>query len=45
MKAYLITTGIIFGLITAAHVARVIVEGAGLAKDPFTLCSRYWPRV
>jgi len=35
MKAYLITTGIIFGLITAAHVARVIVEGAGLAKDPF----------
>jgi hypothetical protein len=35
MKAYLITTGIIFGLITGAHVARAIVEGAGPAKDPF----------
>jgi hypothetical protein len=34
MKAYLITTGIIFGLITALHVARAIVEGVGPAKDP-----------
>jgi hypothetical protein len=38
MKAYLITTGIIFGLITAVHVARLVVEGAGPAKEaPFVL--------
>ena len=37
MKAYLITTGTIFGLITLAHVARVFVEGVHLAKDPFFL--------
>jgi len=35
MKAYLITTGTIFGLITAVHIARAIVEEAGPAKDPF----------
>jgi hypothetical protein len=35
MKAYLITTGIIFGLITAAHISRAVVEGSGIAKDPF----------
>lgn len=35
MKAYLITTGTVFGLITLAHVLRVIVEGGGLARDPW----------
>lgn len=35
MKAYLITTGIIFGLITVAHILRVIFEGIDRAKDPF----------
>jgi len=35
MKAYLITTGIIFGLITGAHILRAIAEGPQLAKDPF----------
>jgi hypothetical protein len=35
MKAYLITTGIIFALILAAHVWRAIDEGPGIAKDPF----------
>jgi hypothetical protein len=34
MKAYLITTGIIFGLITIAHVWRVFDEGSRLATDP-----------
>ena len=34
MKAYLITTGIIFALITAMHVWRVIDEGVQRAKDP-----------
>jgi hypothetical protein len=27
MKAYLITTGLVFGAIVAAHVARVFAEG------------------
>ncbi len=35
MKAYLITTGIIFALITLAHILRVFAEGPRLAKDPF----------
>jgi len=34
MKAFLITAGVVFGLIAAAHVARVIVEGPRLAGDP-----------
>ena len=34
MKAYLITTAIIFGLITVAHVWRAVAEGAHLATDP-----------
>jgi hypothetical protein len=34
MKAYLITTGILFGLLTLAHVWRVFEEGH-LAKDPW----------
>lgn len=35
MRAYVITTGVVFGLLTAVHVWRVIVEGAQLAKDPW----------
>ncbi len=35
MKAYVMTTGIIFGLLTLAHVWRVVVEGPHLATDPF----------
>jgi hypothetical protein len=34
MKAYLITTGTIFGLIVVAHIWRVFEEGSRLAKDP-----------
>ena len=33
MKAYLITTGVIFGLITVAHLVRIIAE-PHLATDP-----------
>jgi hypothetical protein len=36
MKAYILTTGILFGLITVAHVARMIAE-PHLATDPFYL--------
>lgn len=34
MKAYLITTGIVFGLITGAHIWRAFAEGSHLASDP-----------
>lgn len=34
MRAYVLTTGALFGLIFVAHIWRVIVEGAALAKDP-----------
>jgi hypothetical protein len=37
MKAYLITTGTVFGLITLAHVYRMYVEGPRLAKEPVFL--------
>lgn len=35
MKAYLITTGSVFSLITLAHVLRVVEEGRRLATEPF----------
>ncbi len=34
MRAYVMTTGVLFGLIAVAHVWRVFEEGAGLATDP-----------
>ena len=34
MKAYLITTGLVFGAIVAAHVARVFAEGTRLLTEP-----------
>jgi hypothetical protein len=34
MKVYLITTGVVFALITLAHIVRAIAEGPLLAKDP-----------
>lgn len=35
MKAYVMTTCAVFGLITLAHVLRVVAEGPRLATDPF----------
>ena len=35
MKAYLLTTGILFALMTLIHVWRAIVERATLATDPW----------
>ncbi|HET7464499.1 MAG TPA: hypothetical protein VFJ82_24785 [Longimicrobium sp.] len=35
MKAYVITTGVVFGLLTVAHVARMIAERPGLAEEPW----------
>jgi hypothetical protein len=37
MKAYIVTTGVIFGLIVVAHVWRVVEEGPQLASDPVYL--------
>jgi hypothetical protein len=34
MKAYVMTTGSIFGLVVAAHVLRAVDEGLHLAADP-----------
>ena len=34
MKAYLIITSIIFGLITVAHIWRILAERSSLARDP-----------
>ena len=35
MKTYVMTTGVIFGLLTLAHLLRVIAEGPRLATDPW----------
>jgi hypothetical protein len=35
MKAYLITTGTVFGLLALAHLWRVVEESAQLARDPW----------
>jgi hypothetical protein len=37
MRAYVITTGAVFGLLAVAHVLRMITEDPGLAADPFYL--------
>jgi hypothetical protein len=35
MKAYLITTGSLFGVLTVLHVWRIIEEGPQLATNPW----------
>jgi hypothetical protein len=35
MKAYLMTTCVVFGLLTLAHIWRVVGEGSHLATQPF----------
>ena len=37
MKAYVITTGAVFGLLTVTHIWRAIEEGSHLATDPWFL--------
>ena len=34
MKAYVMTTGAVFGLITLAHLLRIFMEGRHLAMEP-----------
>jgi hypothetical protein len=35
MRAYVMTTGILFGLLAAVHVWRVFAEGPRLVSDPW----------
>jgi hypothetical protein len=35
LKSYVITTGAVFGLITLAHLLRIIAEGSHLLRDPW----------
>jgi hypothetical protein len=35
MKAYVMTTGAVFGFLTLAHLWRIVLEGWQLAKDPW----------
>jgi hypothetical protein len=35
MKTYVMTTGALFGLLTLAHIWRIIEEGPHLATDPW----------
>ena len=35
MRAYIVTSGSIFGLIVVAHAARVVAEGAHVVREPF----------
>jgi hypothetical protein len=37
MKAYLATTGAIFGLLAVVHIWRIIAEWSHLARDPWYL--------
>lgn len=34
MKAYLATTGTVFGLIVVAHIWRAVAEGPAIVKNP-----------
>lgn len=37
MKAYVLTTGTLFGVLTLAHILRMITEDPHLATDPWYL--------
>ena len=39
MKAYIVTTGLVFTLILVAHFARLIGEGSHLLKQPIFLAT------
>ncbi|HEX8271552.1 MAG TPA: hypothetical protein VF615_02805 [Longimicrobiaceae bacterium] len=34
MRAYVMTTGIVFGLLVVAHLWRIVAESPALARDP-----------
>jgi hypothetical protein len=34
MRAYLLTSGAVFGLLVVAHIIRVFIEGPGVIREP-----------
>jgi hypothetical protein len=41
MKAYLMTSGAIFGLLVVAHFLRIVAEGPEVARDPWFLLTTF----
>lgn len=41
LKCYVIVTGLIFGLLLVAHVARFIAEGAYLLREPIFILTTF----
>lgn len=39
MRAYVVTTGIVFALLVIVHLARIAAEGLGPVRDPFFVIS------
>lgn len=39
MRAYVLTSGIIFGLLVLAHGLRLLAEGSHVVRDPFFVAS------
>jgi hypothetical protein len=39
MKAYLMTSGAMFGLLVVAHLLRILAEGLHVARDPWFVLS------
>jgi len=37
MRAYVLVTGVVFGLVVVAHILRAITEGPALAASPWFL--------
>jgi hypothetical protein len=35
MRAYVVTTGTVFGLLVVAHLVRIIREGQHIAREPW----------
>lgn len=43
MRAYVTTSGAIFGLLVLAHVLRIMAEGAHLMRDPWFVLATIAP--
>jgi hypothetical protein len=37
MRSYIVITAVVFGLLTLAHIWRIIEEGTGVVRLPFVL--------
>jgi hypothetical protein len=43
MKVYVTTTGVVFGAVVLAHIARLAAEGLHVARDPFFVLATVVP--